>query len=62
MLITDGCESPCGCWELNSGPLVKQSVLLTTEPSLQPRFFIYKLEYFIVALLRYNLHTNSVDF
>jgi len=34
--ITDGCEPPCGCWELNSGPLEEQSVLLTTEPSLQP--------------------------
>ena len=20
-LITDACELPCGCWELNSGPL-----------------------------------------
>jgi hypothetical protein len=20
-LITDGCEPPCGCWELSSGPL-----------------------------------------
>ena len=19
--ITDGCQPPCGCWELNSGPL-----------------------------------------
>ena len=28
---TDGCEPPCGCWELNSEP-----VLLTTEPSLLP--------------------------
>jgi len=35
--ITDGCEPPCGCWELNSGPLEEQSVLLTTEPSLQPQ-------------------------
>jgi hypothetical protein len=34
--IIDGCEPPCGCWELNSGPLEEQSVLLTTEPSLQP--------------------------
>ena len=34
--ITDGCESPCGSWELNSEPLEEQSVLLTTEPSLQP--------------------------
>jgi len=32
----DGCEPPCGCWELNSGPLDEQSVLLTSEPSLQP--------------------------
>jgi len=35
-LITDGYEPPCGCWDLNSGPLEEQSVLLTTEPSLQP--------------------------
>jgi hypothetical protein len=34
--ITDGCEPPCGFWELNSGPLEEQSVLLNTEPSLQP--------------------------
>ena len=34
--IRDGREPPCGCWELNSGPLEEQSVLLTTEPSLQP--------------------------
>jgi len=32
--ITDGWEPPCGCWELNSGPLEEQSVLLTTETSL----------------------------
>ena len=40
-LIIDGCEPPCGCWELNSGPLEEQSVLLTAEPSLQPlrKFF-----------------------
>ena len=35
-LITDGCEPPRGYWELNSGPLEEQSVLLTSEPSLQP--------------------------
>jgi hypothetical protein len=34
--ITDGCEPPCSCWDLNSGPSEEQSVLLTTEPSLQP--------------------------
>jgi hypothetical protein len=34
--ITDGCEPPCGCWELNSGPLEEQPVLLTSEQCLQP--------------------------
>jgi hypothetical protein len=33
--IWDHCEPPCDCWELNSGPLEEQSVLLITEPSLQ---------------------------
>jgi hypothetical protein len=31
-----GCEPPCSCWGLNSGPLEEQSVLLTTEPPLHP--------------------------
>ena len=35
-LITDGCEPPCGCWELTSVPPEEKSVLLTAEPSLQP--------------------------
>jgi hypothetical protein len=34
-LIMDGRELPCGCWDLNSGPSEEQSMLLTTEPSLQ---------------------------
>jgi hypothetical protein len=33
--IIDGCESPCGSWELNSCPLTEQPVLLRAEPSLQ---------------------------
>ena len=37
--ITDGYELSCGCWELNSGSLEEQSVLLSTEASsLQPDF------------------------
>ena len=32
----DGYEPPCGCWELNPGPLEEQPVLLTAEPSHQP--------------------------
>jgi hypothetical protein len=44
--ITDGCEPPCGCWELNSGPLEEQSVLLTTEPSLHPQCLrIFKVRF-----------------
>ena len=39
-LITDGCEPPRGCWELNSGPPEEQSVLLTPEPSLLPCTFL----------------------
>jgi hypothetical protein len=35
--ITDGCKPPCGCWGLNSRPLEKQPVLLTSKPSLQPQ-------------------------
>ena len=30
--VTDSCELPCGCWELNSGLLEEQ---LAAEPSLQ---------------------------
>jgi hypothetical protein len=36
IFVTDGCELPCGCWDLNSGPLEEQSALLTSEPSHQP--------------------------
>jgi hypothetical protein len=31
-----GYEPSCGYWDLKSGPLEEQSVLLITEPSLQP--------------------------
>ena len=51
-LITDGCEPPCGCWELNSGPLEEQAVLLTSEPSLQPPFSSF-LIFIAVPLLFY---------
>jgi hypothetical protein len=37
--ITDGCEPPCGCWELNSGPLEEPSVLLTGA-TLQPKTYL----------------------
>jgi hypothetical protein len=33
--VADICEMACGCWELNSGPLEDQPILLTAESSLQ---------------------------
>jgi hypothetical protein len=35
-----GCEPPCGCWDLNSGPLEEQSVPLPAEPSLELLFAV----------------------
>ena len=33
----DGCEPPCDCCKLNVEPLEEQSMLLSSEPSLQPQ-------------------------
>jgi hypothetical protein len=33
--VTEGCELPGEFQELNSGPLLEQQVLITTEPSAQ---------------------------
>ena len=40
--ITDGCEPLCSCWELNSGPLEKRLVLLTTGPSPAPVAVLFR--------------------
>ena len=45
--ISDGCEPPCDCWELNSGPPEEQLVLLTAERSLQPNQFPFILGKFM---------------
>jgi hypothetical protein len=37
-LIIPSYKPSCGFWELNSGPLEEQTVLLTSEPFLQPCF------------------------
>jgi hypothetical protein len=55
--ITDGCEPPCGCWDLNSEPLEEQSVLLTAEPSLQPclePFMEKRIDVFFFVFLQYR--------
>lgn len=39
----DGCQLPCGCWELNTSPSEEQPVLLAIGPFLQPIiFFLYQ--------------------
>ena len=48
--ITDGCEPPCGCWELNSGPLEEQSLLLTTETSVRSLFLFLKYNFSFLCL------------
>lgn len=35
-IVSDSCELPCAFWELNTGPLGEQWILLTTESSFQP--------------------------
>lgn len=39
--ITVGCQQPCGRWESHQCPLQEQKVLLMTEPSLQPRIYLF---------------------
>ena len=47
------CEPPCGCWDLNSGPLKAQSVLLPAEPSHQPNILIFKTLLIIITACAY---------
>ena len=49
-LITDGCEPPCGCWELNSGPLEEQAMFLTSEPSLQSLVYNFLSSLYILKI------------
>jgi hypothetical protein len=62
-LIMDGCEPLCGCWNLNSGPSEEQSVLLTTEPSLQAPppllkkiYLFYVYEYTVAVQMLVSPH------
>jgi hypothetical protein len=45
----------CGGWELDSGPLEEQSVLLTAEPSLQPKLFLLQHAMYTCFLLLYKV-------
>jgi hypothetical protein len=50
--VMDDCEPPCGCWDLNSGPLEEQSALLTTEPAHQPELFFFFFFFFLIPDFR----------
>jgi hypothetical protein len=54
-LIMGGCEPPCGCWDLNSGPSEEQSALLTPEPSLQPPSFVLLCTFTLILIQMYTL-------
>ena len=50
--VTDDSELPCGCWELNLGPLEEQPVRLATEPSLWAILVILSVHYTQLEVLR----------
>lgn len=49
--ITVGCEIPRGCWVLNLGPLQKQQVLFTAEPSFLPMLCFFSLSLFVFGAI-----------
>ena len=54
--ITDGCEPPCGCWKLNSGPLEEQSVLLTISPAHVLHVCLNEERCVVIEFIVYGLH------
>jgi hypothetical protein len=57
--ITDGCEPPCGFWDLNSGPLEEQPVLLTTVPSLQPTAEVFIVQFWRLIVQNHSTHAHT---
>jgi hypothetical protein len=60
--VVSGCEAWCRCWELNSCPLEEQLVLLITEPSSSPCYFVCVCVCVCVCILLhiYILYTYSI--
>jgi hypothetical protein len=59
--------STMGCWDFNSGPLEEQSVLLTTEPPLQPTLHNHSFKNFFLSrmapcLLLFEYITETGNF
>lgn len=49
-----GEEPPCGCCEESLGPLQQPEVLLTTEPTLQPRAPLIKFNFLQLSLISHK--------
>ena len=59
--IIHGCEPPYGCWELKSGPLEEQPVLLTTEPPFQPPHWILTQDTFLLVMTSESYNRSQRD-
>ena len=59
--IIDASESPCACWELNSGLLEEQPVLLTTEPISPAVLFVLQNFSWMVVAHTFNLSTQEAE-
>jgi hypothetical protein len=53
--ITDGCEVPYKCWELNLGSLKEQPVFLTVEASLSPSIIYFLIPNIFPPVAQYLL-------
>jgi hypothetical protein len=53
--ITDGCETPCGCWELNStsGRAASVSHLSSSLERFQSELAVYYLQFVVNNLFIY---------
>lgn len=58
-LDTGGCELTCGGWELNTGPLQEQQVLLTVKPLFHlPLYHLRKTNQYIANFGKTKTNPN----
>lgn len=56
------CESSCGCWELNLGPLREQQVLLTDGHLSSSSLANFKIWFLILCFCDYYYYYYCVSF
>ena len=59
--ITKNYEIPCGCWELDTGPLGEEPVLLTVHPFFQPFGFCFLGFCFVLFCFVFEVSDESVQ-